>query len=472
MASSCGGSGGGGGGCGSQCSSLRDSPSVVGEEGNEILEVVENASVSNGHRSILRCSKCGEETAVYNKLCLDCFRSFLYNKFKVSVTSNAMISPVDCVLVAFSGGPASRVALQFTHEMQLKSQKNWDASKDQQQPLPVFGVGVAFIDERAFYSANNSEIDEAIEEIRLTVSTLFPPAKQLYVEPIEKLFSLDLIEGKARLRKLLDTIDDPTGKDDFLHYLRAISLQKVASENGFNKIILGSCTNGIACHIISSTVKGQGYSLPADVQYIDGRWDVPVVLPLRDFVARDLIMFCHLDRLRTCQIFHQSECGINYLVSSFLTRLQEENPARVRTIVRTAEKLSPFGFNKYKEYISDDMVPSRLRSKVQNLRASESAPLETLCPICGTPLCDSDLVNLKNRKCQVECDVFVSYCCASCRYQIVPKEEDSFNNFYSLLPQLFTRRVKNGLHVDHNQLREQVEEFLLSDDDEECGDTA
>lgn len=120
-----------------------------------------------------------------------------------------------------------RVALQFTHEMQLKSQKNWDASKDQQQPLPVFGVGVAFIDERAFYSANNSEIDEAIEEIRLTVSTLFPPAKQLYVEPIEKLFSLDLIEGRARLRKLLDTIDDPTGKDDFLHYLRDISLQKV-----------------------------------------------------------------------------------------------------------------------------------------------------------------------------------------------------------------------------------------------------
>lgn len=171
--------------------------------------------------------------------------------------------------------------MQFTHELQLKSQKNWDASKVQQS-LPVFGVGVAFIDERALSSAHCSEIDEAIEEIRLTVSTLFPPAKQLYIEPIEKLFSLDLAEGKARMNKLLDTIDDPTGKDDFLHYLRAISLQKVfhflfycsiekiglyncvlsklktfqiASENGFNKIILGSCTNGIACQVISSTVK-------------------------------------------------------------------------------------------------------------------------------------------------------------------------------------------------------------------------
>lgn len=153
-----------------------------------------------------------------------------------------------------------------------------------------------------------------------------------------------------------------------------------------------------------------------------------------------------------CEKFITSDCIFKQNIYIFLN-LQEENPARVRTIVRTAEKLSPFGFNKYKEYISDDMVPSRLRSKVQNLRASEYAPLETLCPICGTPLCDSDLVNLKNRKCQVECDVFVSYCCASCRYQIVPKEEDSFNNFYSLLPQLFTRRVKNGLHVDHNQLR-------------------
>lgn len=42
------------------------------------------------------------------KFCADCFRSNLYGKFRFSVSSNAMISPSDNVLVAFSGGPSSR----------------------------------------------------------------------------------------------------------------------------------------------------------------------------------------------------------------------------------------------------------------------------------------------------------------------------------------------------------------------------
>ncbi|KAG0466182.1 hypothetical protein HPP92_017762 [Vanilla planifolia] len=39
------------------------------------------------------CFKCGEEKPVWNGLCLGCFRSSLFGKFKLAVTSNAMISP-------------------------------------------------------------------------------------------------------------------------------------------------------------------------------------------------------------------------------------------------------------------------------------------------------------------------------------------------------------------------------------------
>jgi cytoplasmic tRNA 2-thiolation protein 2 len=60
--------------------------------------------------SVRRCTKCGEEEAQKdcNGLCAGCFRAYLYGKFKLAVTSNAMISPTDKVLVAFSGGPSSR----------------------------------------------------------------------------------------------------------------------------------------------------------------------------------------------------------------------------------------------------------------------------------------------------------------------------------------------------------------------------
>lgn len=42
------------------------------------------------------------------RFCADCFRSNLFGKFRFAVTSNAMISPSDNVLLAFSGGSASR----------------------------------------------------------------------------------------------------------------------------------------------------------------------------------------------------------------------------------------------------------------------------------------------------------------------------------------------------------------------------
>ncbi|MCI42162.1 cytoplasmic tRNA 2-thiolation protein 2-like, partial [Trifolium medium] len=50
-----------------------------------------------------------------------------------------MISPTDKVLVAFSGGPSSRVALQFVHDLHERAHKNFEASRD--RSLPVFGVG-------------------------------------------------------------------------------------------------------------------------------------------------------------------------------------------------------------------------------------------------------------------------------------------------------------------------------------------
>ena len=59
------------------------------------------------------CGKCdggGPAVAVSGGagMCRECFRAYLFGKFKLAVTSNAMVCPTDAVLLAFSGGPASR----------------------------------------------------------------------------------------------------------------------------------------------------------------------------------------------------------------------------------------------------------------------------------------------------------------------------------------------------------------------------
>ncbi|KAG1368582.1 cytoplasmic tRNA 2-thiolation protein 2 [Cocos nucifera] len=445
--------GGDGGGCQSHCRRPEEDDGAAegARERLDSLHVTGDYSTA-GTGDGVWCSKCGAEGRYYNGLCAACFRVSVYNKFKLAVTSNAMISPTDNVLVAFSGGPASRVALQFVHEMQGKSLKSWDASKS--QALPVFGVGVAFIDDSIFSLNPSDETEKAIEEIRSVVSNL-TPHKELHVIPIQNICSLSPENGRSRLNELLEMISDATGKDDFLHYLRMLSLQKIALDKGYSKILLGSCTSTIARHILSATVKGQGYSLPADVQYVDARLEVPVVLPLRDCLAQELRTLCHLDGFKTQQLLERPCTGINSLVSSFVARLQEENPSRERTIVRTAAKLRPFGFNKFIENSYHDFLPSRLRCKFQNVKNGESSLSDVLCPICGSPLNESELQCLESiqSKAEKKVEIFAAHCCKSCSFQILPKGEASLEHFYSVLPQSITERMKDGLCFDRSQLR-------------------
>ncbi|KAL5998205.1 hypothetical protein ACLOJK_009143 [Asimina triloba] len=248
----------GGTGCQSNCWKEED-----GRDSRSVAAAAAAATPPSSSSSSDCCSKCKTQTSLIPNLptysheaslCLDCFRSYLFGKFKLALTSHAMISPHDNVLVAFSAGPASRVALQFIHEMQSKAQKNFDASRDKSS-LPVFGVGVALVDESAISTVPSLEVGKAIEEIRSMVSRLVPPAKELYIAPIESVYSLDSGERRGRFNELLDTVNDVTGREDLLQHLRMLCLQKIASENGYSKLVLGTCTSRMASHVIAATVK-------------------------------------------------------------------------------------------------------------------------------------------------------------------------------------------------------------------------
>ncbi|XP_024016961.1 cytoplasmic tRNA 2-thiolation protein 2 isoform X3 [Morus notabilis] len=232
-------------------------------------------SIANNGNHHGLCFKCKTNRPMSSssgdgeRFCGDCFRSNLFSKFRQAVTSNAMITPTDNVLVAFSGGASSRVALQFVHEMQQRAQKNFEASMD--RSLPVFGVGVAFVDESAICSVPSCEVSQGFEEIRDIVSNLAPPTKELLIVPIESVCSSESNDGKDQLRKLLDAVTDATGKEDLQAHLRMLSLQKVASENGYNRLVLGSCTLRIACHVILATVKEENPSRESTIVRTAGK---------------------------------------------------------------------------------------------------------------------------------------------------------------------------------------------------------
>ncbi|XP_061340368.1 cytoplasmic tRNA 2-thiolation protein 2 [Gastrolobium bilobum] len=456
---------------GSGCQSGCQSGCYKDEEATskQLTDSVETESTSP---SIL-CIKCKQNDAVSGyggiddgRFCADCFKSNLFGKFRFSVTSNAMISPTDNVLVAFSGGPSSRVALQFVHDMQERAQKNFDASRD--RSLPVFVVGVVFIDESAVLPIPSNEMEEAIEFISSVVSSIAPPAKELHIVPIESVYNSDSSDGKERLIKLVNAVSDPTGKEDMLLSLRMLALQKVASEFGYNRLVLGSCISRIASHVISATVKGQGYSLPADIQYVDARWEIPVVLPLRDCFAQEINMLCHLDGLKTIKLSTGPCSSINSITSSFVALLQEENPSRESTIVRTATKLIPFQFNRIPEIV-DGNVPlaTRRRQKRYNLKSNESVSSESFCPLCNSPLHKCEIVDRSNLDNFRSSDIFYTTCCSSCQFQILPRDSTSIEQFYMDLPQSVIARAKQANNGNLSLLREQIQDCLLSDGEDE-----
>lgn len=152
--------------------------------------------------------------------------------------------------------------------------------------------------------------------------------------------------------------------------------------------------------------------------------------------------------------FVQKLYNHHWRFSNITFMLQEENPSRECTIVRTAGKLTPFQFNRMPESDdSNDRLASQRRQKKFNLKPSnESLPPESFCAICSSPLNKSDFPSLTSfENARTSTENFAAVCCASCRFQILPKEPLSLEHFHSFLPRPIIDRAKNGSWC--NQLR-------------------
>lgn len=118
------------------------------------------------------------------------------------------------------------MALQYVHDMQQKAQHNFDASPD--RSLPVFGVGVAFIDESSVSTISSDDIINVIRMMETVVVKVSPPVKKFHVVPIENVYTLDSSINKEKMKDLVESISDVTGKEDLILHLRMLSLQKVS----------------------------------------------------------------------------------------------------------------------------------------------------------------------------------------------------------------------------------------------------
>ncbi|XP_002973588.2 cytoplasmic tRNA 2-thiolation protein 2 [Selaginella moellendorffii] len=387
------------------------------------------------------CMKCKEEAAVAlanqtEPMCAQCLRSSILGKFKTVLNTHALVSAQDRILLGFSGGPSSRVALEFLAEIRS------EALASRALNAPGFGLGVVFIDEGLAIGTSREERSHAVDVVEKIVSRLELP---LVVRRLEEVFDDDNQEDcSTQLKNLLDSVKDGTGKEDIVEILRMELLEQVAKKEGYTKLVLGLSTTRIAARVVSATAKGQGFALAAGVQYVDSRWHAPVVLPLRDCATKELALLCHFFHLETLfltnfsTLVEPSASTINSLCSNFVFTLREDNSSRDHTIVRTAGKLTPFSFN-HLAPSNGDSRSMRKRRGVKTELSNSGSNMEALCVLCRAPV---------DGRSQLEDDPRY---CRSCTLQIV---DDS--KVCNLLPRHIQAR-----RAGQAWMKSKIEEFLL-----------
>ncbi|KAL2613451.1 hypothetical protein R1flu_025143 [Riccia fluitans] len=451
-----------GGGCGSGCSCSSSLPLKA-----------------TGAASCL-CIKCKDGVpaiTVGNQtepMCASCLYVSLLSKFKTAVNNHGLITPSDNVLVAVSGGPASRVAVEMLKEIRSKAQSDADASKD--GTMKVFRLGVVYVDEATVLRLPESEAEAAVNSIKEMYDGI--PVHTVELDCVYGTDGLpsdedgDSASSKLKLTKLFESVKDMTGKEDMLELLRMQAIQTVAQISGYTKVVLALTATRIAAKVIAATTKGQGYSLPAFIQYLDGRWPIPVVLPLRDCVARELALHCHIAKLTTIFVrglttMADPRSSLNNLAHHFITLLQEENPSREHTIVRTAAKLTSFSFN------AEVVPPSRRRRNPRNHDKgggkSELSP-EFLCSICRAPLQSSDMSPQTETTVGNGRDSSGNYadmkstCCPSCLFQIFPEDGVQAEEKYLLFPDSTRKASTSTFSQRQKWMRSQIQDYLLPEE--------
>eukprot|EP00898_Chlorokybus_atmophyticus_P008764 jgi/Chlat1/888/Chrsp107S01331 len=486
---------GGGGGCGSGvcAGAVSESASVSCSCVAATSTSSPSATTASSSPSPTTCVKCGTEAAAVvarqrEALCASCLEATLFNMFKTVVRTKGLIHPNDRVLLAFSGGFASRAALHLLTLIMSDSRNAKDRGRIH------FNLGVVFVDERIALGQSDKEADDVLREVISIVRVASGGRAALHIAKTEDLYigEEDDSEGAERraaelVRQTLN-VSDVTGREDLLEHLRMRVLMKVASADGYNKLVRGDCASRLAVRTISATSKGRGFSLAADIQYVDTRYRVlspvphsqeesqhqhhpspmPVIVtPLRDIMIKELAMLCHLQKLRTVFVPKSKKLAaamrkgsINMLADYFVATLQANLNSSVHTILATASKLKPFSFN---EPLMTARDASRLlagkqasSTHCQDNNHPSSLPL---CSLCYAPMATTarpeveESTGLELGDAQSKTQF-----CHSCQSQILDCMKE---NWLSLTDSILKTRAAHSVDARRELNRRLVQDCLL-----------
>ncbi|KAJ1336849.1 hypothetical protein BSLG_006952 [Batrachochytrium salamandrivorans] len=289
-------------------------------------------------------------------------------------------------------------------------------------------------------------------------SSLFPD----HVSEISKIKSIvESYHRELHIVKLEDVFDE--------HNATILNRDVATMETGQS-----DSSTAIAIRVIANTSKGRGLSLPADIGDSDWHRDVHLLRPMRDILSKEIGIFNHLCKLET--VAHTSfatllptKTSIDRLSQDFIVGLEQDFPATVSTIARTAFKINT-------DHMTKKICPL-CEGPVDNIDYFASidslvqAPAVSCKPIGGdaTECCSS--TQTQSKCCQgagstaSQLDIYhlLCYACRNIAHDISKPQQSNTSMQTTVLPGYVMRNSSQRL--SRESMKAQISDYLIDDDD-------
>ena len=155
----------------------------------------------------------------------------------------------------------------------------------------------------------------------------------------------NISKGARILQELFENVSTVTAKEDLSAHLYRNLLQKVAKDHGYDYIMVGDCGSSIAVRILADVAQGRGSQLPFNVSFKDGRSEVLVLRPMREFTKKEIQFYNCFSNVASFTIPSfttkaSSHESVNRLTEELIIGLQACFPSTLNTVLRTGDKLS------------------------------------------------------------------------------------------------------------------------------------
>ena len=292
------------------------------------------------------CMKCPEKAVILvrnnDPFCRTCFLDYIMHKFRATIGKARVIHQGQRVLLAVSGGSASMAMLDLV----IKGLGKAAVKKHRFKP------GLVHVDDEGLCGQSVCErnnIKHHIEELARISG--FPchsaSLADLFIHQDNKTCSdmhlRDL--GVKRLEELFENVSTVTAKEDLLTNLYRNLLHKIAKDHGYDYIMVADCGSSIAVRILADVAQGRGSQLPFNVSFKDGRSEVVVLRPMREFTKKEIQFYNCFNNVTSFTIPSfttkaSSHESVNRLTEELIIGLQTCFPSTLNTVLRTGDKLS------------------------------------------------------------------------------------------------------------------------------------